>query len=218
MKHEKLPPESKKEFPFVIITIVFVLLAVGFLLSGFSTVKDKDSITLNKSFHTPETARAGILETKILVGNCFICHMGMVPDPDVIQPKFNHKSIQLNHGKNDRCYNCHLIQDRNLFTPDYGPGIVHRNVQNLCRRCHGIVYKDWLSGTHGSKRGLWQNPDEFNTTTFVCTQCHDPHTPKFQYKKYAPPPVWPEKFIRITTDTHGNKSSEKLNITGKEAS
>ena len=181
MKHEKTARDAQKIIPLVIITIFFVLFAIGFTISGFSKMPDNTPDQLDIAFHTPETARSKILETKTLVGNCFICHMGMIPDPDVVQPEFSHKSIELVHGRNDRCYNCHLISDRNLFTPDYGPGIVHRNVQDLCRRCHGIIYNDWENGTHGSKRGQWQHADEFNTKTSVCTECHDPHSPKFQY-------------------------------------
>ncbi len=26
--------------------------------------------------------------------------------------------------------------------------------------------------------------------------CHDPHSPRFTFKDFAPPPVWPAKFVR----------------------
>lgn len=216
MKDEKTNTDGNIGTPFVILTVVFVLLIIVFLFSGFSHGPDKAPGKLDPAFHTPETARGELLKTKSLVGQCFICHMGMLPDPDVIRPMFNHLSIKLNHGKNDRCYNCHLIQDRNLFTPDYGPGIVHQKMEQLCARCHGIIYNDWINGTHGSKRGYWQHPDQFNTQTFSCTHCHDPHMPQFQYKKYTPPPVWPDKFIRMTQVHHTGLSSQNQQLTGKE--
>lgn len=215
MKPENKHLDGKNHLWFTILTLLFVFLAAGFLFSGLSAPPGpKDTVPLSPDFHTPKTARADILKAKTLVGNCFICHMGMVPDPDVIQPRFSHRSIELAHGKNDRCYNCHLVQDRNLFTPEYGPGIVHRNVPDLCRRCHGVIYNDWKNGTHGSKKGFWQDATEFNTKTLVCTQCHDPHSPKFHFKESAPPPVWPEKFIRNTK--HEKTPGKNPPLAGKE--
>ncbi|MCG8633927.1 MAG: hypothetical protein MI863_08875 [Desulfobacterales bacterium] len=191
--------EDKRKIPPGAMLVLFLLLIVLFLFTGFTGPPDPGRIEpLDAAWYTPETARAEVLKAKTLVGNCFICHMGMVPDPAVRQPRFNHKSISLNHGRNDRCYNCHLIYDRNLFTPDYGPGITDRQVQELCARCHGVIYNDWLNGIHGAAMGLWQDPTPFNTTAFVCTQCHDPHSPRFEFKTYAPAPVWPEKFIRYS--------------------
>jgi len=209
-----MKPENKP----LIITFLFILLIIYFLFSGFSPSPEKSISELSLDWYIPKTAREKIMKTKTLVGNCFICHMGLVPDPDVIEPQFTHKSIELAHGKNKRCYNCHLIRDRNLFTPDYGPGIVHRQVENLCARCHGIIYNDWVNGTHGSKRGYWQNSNVFNTKTFVCTQCHDPHSPQFKFKEYAPSPVWPEKFIRHRTKKHETAKVHGTLVSGKEKS
>ena len=160
MKSENNTADARSIIPFIAMLILFVLLIILFLSSGFSSTPQnfKETKKLNQAWYMPKTARSEIIKTKSLVGNCFVCHMGMVPDPDVIQPKFSHKSIELDHGKNERCYNCHLIRDRNLLTPDHGPGIVHRKVEELCARCHGIVYNDWLSGTHGSKRGGLAEP------------------------------------------------------------
>ena len=176
---------------FLGLTLVFI--ALGVWGPGSAT---GPPAKLDAAWYTPMTARAAVLEHKSLVGNCFICHMGLVPDPEVIQPRFVHKKIQLDHGTNKRCFNCHWIRDRNYFTPDQGFGIVHRQVELLCSRCHGPVFKDWQAGTHGLKHGKWQAPDVYNTRTFTCTQCHDPHKPAFHYEAMAPPPAWPAKFKR----------------------
>ena len=219
MKSENNSTDAKGIAPFIAMFVLFIFLIILFISSGFSKPPDfQKTQKLDQTWFTPKTARAEIIKTKSLVGNCFVCHMGMVPNPDVSQPKFSHKSIELEHGKNKRCYNCHLIQDRNLLTPDYGPGIVHQKVEELCARCHGIVYNDWQNGTHGSKRGYWMNQDNFNTIRFTCTQCHDPHSPKFRFKDYAPPPVWPEKFIRYSNGEHKSALEKSAQIAGKEAS
>ena len=74
------------------------------------------------------------------------------------------------------------------------------NVEQLCARCHGLVYNDWLAGTHGVRRGKWMEPAEFELQNFKCNECHDPHAPKFAYKNYTPPPVWPVHYVRHSSE------------------
>ncbi len=194
-KQGPLPPI----IPYV--CLVFAALALVFLATGFMEPVAREMPTVLKAdWYIPVTARGSVLENKTLVGNCFICHMGLVPDPKVIQPRFTHKKIMLEHGTNKRCFNCHWIRDRNYYTPDQGTGIVHRQVELLCSRCHGPIYTDWQAGTHGLKRGLWQNPGFYDTRSFTCTQCHDPHSPKFKFHTMAPAPVWPARFHRPVSD------------------
>ena len=157
---------------------------------------------LEPAWYALKTARGEDLKTKTMVGNCFICHTAWIgiPDPDVVRPRFAHSNIKLDHGSNDRCYNCHLIQDRNKYTADDGSGIMHNRVEMLCARCHGLVYKDWVEGTHGLRRGKWSPQTPFERKNFTCTECHDPHSPKFRFKDYAPPPRWPAKYIRRSAE------------------
>jgi hypothetical protein len=99
------------------------------------------------------------------------------------------------------------VQDRNKFTANDGTGIMPGNAEQLCARCHGLIFNDWQAGTHGVRRGRWLDPDAFELQKFKCTHCHDPQSPKFVFRTYAPPPVWPEHFVRRsleaqpTTDT-----------------
>ena len=156
----------------------------------------------NRPGTPPKPRGAEDLANKSMVGNCFLCHAYWVgiPDPTVVRPKFVHSTIELNHGTNDRCYNCHLIQDRNKYAANDGSGIMHVNVEKLCERCHGLIYKDWQNGTHGVRRGKWRPQKEFEIINFKCTECHDPHSPVFQFKEYAPPPIWPAKFVRRSAE------------------
>ena len=179
-----------------------VLFIVFLALSLIAPGEQKAAEPLEPDWYTPATARGEDLKNKVMVGNCFLCHAYWtgIPDPDVVRPPFAHAAIKLDHGANDRCYNCHLIQDRNKFTANDGSGIMPGNVQKLCARCHGLIYKDWLAGTHGVQRGKWMTPAAFELRNFKCTQCHDPHAPIFQFKKYAPPPVWPKHFVRRSAE------------------
>jgi len=188
----------------LIITVpICLLLVIFFLVAGFrSPEKQVIAEVLKPEWYTPVTARGEDLKNKSMVGSCFLCHAYWVgiPDPEVVRPQFAHGIIKLSHGSNDRCFNCHHILDRNKYTANDGSGIMHVNVEQLCARCHGLIYNDWQSGTHGVRRGQWLSKSAFDRTNPKCTECHDPHSPVFQFKKYTPPPVWPEHFVRHSTE------------------
>ena len=188
----------------LIITVpICLLLVIFFLVAGFrSPEKQVTAEVLKPDWYTPVTARGEDLKNKSMVGNCFLCHAYWVgiPNPDVVRPQFAHGIIKLSHGSNDRCFNCHHILDRNKYTANDGSGIMHVNVEQLCARCHGLIYNDWQSGTHGVRRGQWLPKTAFDRTNPKCTECHDPHSPVFQFKKYTPPPVWPEHFVRQSAE------------------
>ena len=162
----------------------------------------KEPPQLKNEWYRVETARGEILENKSIVGNCHLCHAYWVPIPRSEQtsnPRFAHANIQINHGNNDRCYNCHHIADRNKYVANDGSPLMVRNVELLCARCHGLIYNDWLAGTHGKWTGAWTS-EGGEQETFGCTECHDPHNPFFKYDVITPPPVWSEKFIRSTLE------------------
>lgn len=184
---------------FIIILAAFLVLIVYFVGSSLLAPDEPEAVSgLQPEWYTPKTARAEDVKNSVMVGSCFLCHAYWVgiPNPDVVRPIFAHAAIKLDHGTNDRCFNCHLIQDRNKYTANDGSGIMHTNVEQLCARCHGLIYNDWKKGTHGVRRGKWAARNDFETTNFKCTHCHDPHSPKFKFKEYAPPPEWPDHFVR----------------------
>lgn len=200
---------SKRNWGLLLTVPVCIVLAVYFIGTTLAhSDKPLPAQSLQKAWFTPQTARDEELAQKVMVGSCYLCHAYWVgiPNPDVVRPRFAHHVINLDHGTNDRCYNCHLIQDRNKYVANDGSGIVHTQPEKLCARCHGLIFNDWQSGTHGVRRGKWLEPGVFELKNFTCTQCHDPHAPKFKYKQYAAPPVWPEKFIRHSED--GQLSTE----------
>lgn len=202
MKFSMDPSGTDKTWGLVITVPVCIVLAIFFIASSIATSTPRATVqTLDAKWYTPKTARGETLREKVMVGNCFLCHSYWVamPDPEVIRPRFAHHVIKLDHGANNRCYNCHLIQDRNKYAANDGSGIMPANVEQVCARCHGLIYKDWLSGTHGIRLGRWSSETLFDVQTFTCTECHDPHNPKFQFKEYAPPPVWPDNFVRRST-------------------
>lgn len=99
----------------------------------------------------------------------------------------DHKNLVLNHGANDRCLNCHHPKNREAFVNHDGSEIPYEKSVDLCRKCHGPKYNDWLKGVHGRPIGFW-DAQKGESKKGVCIQCHDPHSPKFKPIKSAPAP------------------------------
>ena len=189
----------------ILLALVFLVCTGGFIVQSKSFLL-QSAVTpqIESRLYQVETSRGEQLANKSIVGNCHLCHAYWVPIPRSEQtsnPRFAHANIQINHGNNDRCYNCHQITDRNNYVANDGSAIMVQTVEKLCSRCHGLIYNDWLSGTHGKWIGMWAAEAPGDQRTFVCTECHDPHDPAFKYEVTAPPPVWPDKFIRTQSET-----------------
>lgn len=191
----------------LILTIpLFILLAIYFLSLHYTAdaIAEKSAPeVLKPEWYRVDTARGEYRENATIVGNCHICHAFWVPIPQSAQtsnPRFAHANLQLNHGGNDRCYNCHQIADRNMYVADDGSAILNQTPEKMCARCHGLIFNDWQAGTHGKWTGKYTPANYFERITYTCTECHDPHDPKFKYNILAPPPVWPKKYIRTVND------------------
>jgi len=105
-----------------------------------------------------------------------------------------HTHIRLNHGGNKVwCLDCHSPLERNYLRPlSDGRLIPFEQSHELCGKCHGTKYRDWRHGIHGKRTGNW-NGDK---TYALCTQCHDPHSPRFRPIQPLPPPAkprWPQE-------------------------
>ncbi len=98
-----------------------------------------------------------------------------------------HAELQLAHGINTRCLNCHHPVNLEAFVDDFGEEIPWDQPQKLCSKCHGPVYRDWQHGSHGRSNGYWDT-GQGPLVRLKCIQCHDPHHPPFQPLASAPPP------------------------------
>ncbi len=178
-----------------------IIFSVFFIVKGMSLSSPvKGSQALNTSWYKRELPRETLVDNAVIVGNCWVCHAmwTSIPQLSRLPVRFVHPEVKLNHGKNNRCFNCHLESNRNKYTSDDGiTGIMHTNVEELCGRCHGTIYKKWKDGIHGARRGRWMVKGRFDRINFKCTYCHDPHSPRYEYKNFAPAPAWDYKFIRL---------------------
>lgn len=98
-----------------------------------------------------------------------------------------HREIQLEHGINTHCLNCHHPTNRNAFADSQGGEISWSEPQLLCAKCHGPVYRDWQHGSHGRINGYW-DVELGEQTRRKCIECHDPHRPPFPALSPAPGP------------------------------
>lgn len=124
--------------------------------------------------------------------NCMECHKLFPARWNYDRPFNEHKDIQLDHGNNRFCLNCHHATNRTAFADYDGSEIAQAEVVQLCVKCHGTIYRDWQAGVHGRQNGYW-NAELGDKTKLRCIQCHDPHRPKFQAMKPLAPLRYPER-------------------------
>jgi hypothetical protein len=110
--------------------------------------------------------------------SCRECHQ-IFPTPEVPRStRLQHTHIRLDHGRNDRCDNCHSRANRDRLVLRDGAERGYDEVPELCAQCHGTLYRDWQNGTHGRTSGSWDKSSGAQVR-LTCTQCHDPHAPAF---------------------------------------
>ncbi len=119
------------------------------------------------------------------VYQCNECHKAFQTDPKRKRLIAEHEEIELKHGRNDYCLNCHHKTNRNVYTDHDGSEIPSEKPAQLCAKCHGPIYQDWQAGAHGKLSGNW-NPQNENARKWLCIECHDPHEP--QIPKFEPMP------------------------------
>jgi DNA-directed RNA polymerase subunit RPC12/RpoP len=118
---------------------------------------------------------------------CSDCHR-IIPSPqETLRTLGQHTEINLRHGLNTRCFNCHHRTQRDAFVDDMGDPIPWNQPQLVCAKCHGPVYRDWQAGSHGRINGFW-DARRGPQTRRKCIECHDPHTPPFPPMRPAPGP------------------------------
>lgn len=120
--------------------------------------------------------------------HCSDCHAIIAErDPASYRTAVQHTEIELEHGLNTSCFNCHHARNRDAFAGDQGVEIPWHQPQLLCAKCHGPVYRDWQHGAHGRTNGYW-DAQQGAQSRRRCIECHDPHVPPFTHLAPAPGP------------------------------
>ncbi len=121
---------------------------------------------------------------------CSSCHGVMKPVFSRRKLSF-HEDITLNHD-NLWCLDCHNASNRDRLNKTGGKIITFNELQSLCGICHGVIYTEWTQGVHGKRTGYWNGEKHY----LLCTDCHNPHSPRFNPLRPEPPPLRPEKTLR----------------------
>ncbi|MHC5023749.1 MAG: cytochrome c3 family protein [Planctomycetota bacterium] len=119
--------------------------------------------------------------------NCMECHRLFDSAPDAPRRLAQHRDINLDHGLNDRCFNCHDRHDRNRLALRGNRTVPFTNVARMCAECHGPTYRDWQRGMHGQTMGYW-DAEAGAQRRLHCSECHDPHSPAFRPMAALPGP------------------------------
>lgn len=117
--------------------------------------------------------------------NCNGCHQIFASASPAGAVLSFHQEVQLQHGLNNRCVNCHDPVNRERLTLRDGTVVSFAETPQLCAQCHGTVYRDWQRGTHGKTLGSWVTGSAAQHR-LNCNDCHNPHAPK--YEPYVPLP------------------------------
>jgi hypothetical protein len=134
---------------------------------------------------------------------CSDCHDILPSPPETYRTLTQHTEIELKHGINTRCFNCHHRSNRDAFADDSGGEIPWDQPQLVCAKCHGPVYRDWQNRSHGRTDGYWDE-SRGPRGRRKCTECHDPHQPPFPPMRPAPPPNTLRMGPQEVVEEHGH--------------
>ncbi len=139
-------------------------------------------------------------EVAVFRYECSDCHRILRPSTETYRTLIQHTEIELEHGINSRCLNCHHPTNRDVFVDDFGNEIPWNQPQLVCAKCHGPVYRDWQNGAHGRTNGYWLETAGPQSRR-KCIECHDPHRPPFPALHPAPGP----HTLRMTPQHEGER-------------
>lgn len=130
--------------------------------------------------------------TQEFTQTCSECHQkDLKSEPKKSHLPFGaHMDMFFTHGLNLSCLNCHHVDHPDAFTDHDGSVIPKDKPVLLCRKCHGVTYRDWKAGIHGRINSFW-NAELGPKKNLACNQCHNPHHPKFPALKPMAPPTNP---------------------------
>ncbi|TNF49347.1 MAG: hypothetical protein EP304_04505 [Deltaproteobacteria bacterium] len=118
---------------------------------------------------------------------CSRCHSGKANQPQVNDGlKLAHGGINLSHGQQKLpCTTCHHKEQRDFLALEGGDKIDFDHAYQLCGQCHFRQKEDWIGGAHGKRDNYWDG----DRVIWSCTECHNPHSPRFETR-------WPKTYSK----------------------
>lgn len=196
------------------LTLVFFAIALGFLiLPTGNTIPLSDPADISAADIDPSPRFKPLSDPpKAMINGfertCMDCHVIIDTQPRS-KDLHQHANIKLQHGLNTRCINCHDAKDRNKLATLDNKTFDYAQASQLCAQCHGPVYRQWERGIHGKTLGYW-DAKLGKSQKLTCTQCHNPHHPRFDPIKPLPGPNTLRMGTQESGDAH-HGNNEKRN-------
>ncbi|MBI5026207.1 MAG: hypothetical protein HZC12_05675 [Nitrospirae bacterium] len=150
---------------------------LSFLLFSYAEPAERD---IPKFFVPPPPFSEGIFP-------CSQCHKYMPVNRKQRKLEQFHTDIVLKHMPGGWCFDCHNPDDRDKLRLANGKLVSFEESYYICGQCHGVVFRDWKTGLHGKRTGMWDGKKQY----LLCVHCHWPHEPRFKPIQPLPPPVKP---------------------------
>ena len=130
---------------------------------------------------------------------CMDCHEDEETNLEIRELEEEHDELTLEHGgERFWCLTCHQPGNRNYLRSLKNNAIDFDQSYRLCGQCHFQRQKDWFFGAHGKRVGNWMGERKL----YLCTECHDPHSPSIKPIKPNPPPKVRKGLVFVPNGTH----------------
>ena len=156
---------------------------VGIILVAFCVAFAPES--------APRTNNPSVLSSPLYP--CSQCHATLPADRPDRKVNYHADKEISGHGEPLKwCFDCHDAENLDALRLIGGETVAFKQVQILCGQCHGKLYAHWQAGAYGKRTGNWDGEKTFS----LCTDCHDPHQPRFVPCPPDPAPQRPEVTLR----------------------
>ncbi len=127
-------------------------------------------------------------ETQLQKAPCANCHTQPLEQLQRARPKgkaLAHWAVTMQHAAAPvmSCATCHQRDSPTLLHTLSGQTVAIDHAYQMCAQCHATQAADWAGGAHGKRAGGWAPP----RVRYNCTECHNPHRPKFESRWPAGP-------------------------------
>jgi len=130
---------------------------------------------------------------------CMDCHDDEETNFEIRELEEEHDEFTLEHGgERFWCLTCHQPDNRDYLRSLKNNAIDFDQSYRLCGQCHFQRQKDWFFGAHGKRVGNWMGERKL----YLCTECHDPHSPSIKPIKPNPPPKVRKGLVFVPNGTH----------------
>jgi hypothetical protein len=92
-------------------------------------------------------------------------------------PRRAHWDVRLHHAPAAVmiCGTCHMPDAPDTLQTLQRTKVDFDHSHQVCAQCHARQADEWASGAHGKRAGGWAPP----RVVLACTQCHNPHQPRW---------------------------------------